>query len=154
MAKTTLVKTIVTAAIAATIVIQTLVSSASAGEGFFQKIGDGPKRFIRDIVTPNKVDPPAPAPAPAPARIPVQASTPAPVPVQASSPHFVATYRVDCRDAQTGADRADNTLEFSGPAASKEAFYDYIINLSHQKDFCQGNGDTSRVMKPGSGRFL
>jgi hypothetical protein len=150
MAKIILVKTIVMAAIAATIIIPTLVSSAAAGEGFFQKIGDGPKRVLQDIVTPNKVDPPAPVRAPGP----VQASVPAPVPVQASSPHFVATYRVDCRDAQTQADRADNTLQFSGPAASKEAFENYIINLSHEQDFCQGNGDTSRVMKPGSGRFL
>jgi hypothetical protein len=150
MAKIILVKTIVTAAIAATIIIPTLVSSAAAGEGFFQKIGDGPTRVLRDIVTPNKVDPPAPVRAP----VPVQATVPAPVPVQASSPHFVATYRVDCRDAQTQADRADNTLQFSGPAASKEAFENYIVNLSHKQDFCQGNGDTSRVMKPGSGRFL
>jgi hypothetical protein len=137
MTQTTLVKTIVRTTIAASIMISSLNSSAFAGEGFFEKIGDGPKRFVQDIFTPNSVDPPAPA------------SAPAPAPVN----KYTATLRVDCMDAQTGADRADNTITASSNVSTADA-RNYIINLANRSDLCQANGDTSRVTKPGSGRWM
>jgi hypothetical protein len=129
-------KSIVTAAIGAFLMIPHFASSATAGEGFFQKLGDGPKRVIQDIVTPNKVD----------------RSTPT-VPASAPVRHYSATYRVDCIDANTGRDRADNSITATSDA-SQAAAVNYILDLANRSDLCQANGDTSRITKPGSGRWM
>ena len=134
MTQVTLVKTIVKATIAASILIPSLTGSAFAGEGFFQKIGDGPKRVLQDIVTPNKVDP-------APAR-----SAPAPT-------QYSATMRVDCRDAQTGAPRADNTITAVSNVSQEDA-YNQILAITARSDICQANGDTTRVYVPGTFRWM
>jgi hypothetical protein len=110
---------------------------ATAGEGVFQKFGDGLRHGVEDILTPNKVDE---KPSTAPAN-------------SAPGPQYSATYRVDCRDAQTGADRADNTITATSPV-SEGAARAYILDLASKSDLCQANGDTSRVTKRGSGRWM
>ena len=132
MTQTSLVKTLVKATIAVCIMIP---GSAFAGEGFFQKIGDGPKRVVQDIFTPNSVDRPAPAPAPAPVA------------------QYSATLRVGCLDAQTGADRADNTITATSTVSTADAM-NYILNLANRSDLCQANGDTSRITRPGSAHWM
>jgi hypothetical protein len=117
--------------------IPSLTGSAFAGEGFFEKIGDGPKHFVQDIFTPNSVDRPAPAAAPAPAPV----------------AQYSATLRVGCLDAQTGADRADNTITATSTISTADAM-NYILNLANRSDLCQANGDTSRITRPGSARWM
>jgi hypothetical protein len=69
------------------------------------------------------------------------------------SPTYSVTYRVDCRDAITGADRADNTITVTSTVSVADAQNEVIRRLQ-SSDLCQANGDTSRVTKPGSGRWL
>jgi hypothetical protein len=107
-------------------------NEANACETVFCKIGDGPKRVIHDIFTPNKVDKPGTPAAVLPKR-------------------FSATYRVDCVDVDTGADRADTTITATSDV-SEDAARNYILNLASRSDLCQANGDTSRVAK--SGRWM
>jgi hypothetical protein len=137
MTQAAFVKTILKATVAASILIPSLTGSAFAGEGFFEKIGDGPKNRIREIFTPNKVESPAPAP--------IVVPTPANL--------YWVTYRVDCIDARTGTNRADNTVTQSSTVSRADAM-NIVLILSRQEDLCQANGDTSRVTKPGSGRWM
>ena len=105
---------------------------ASAGESVTDKFGDGLRHGIEDVLTPNKVDP-KPAPSP-------------------PAPRYSATYRVDCIDSRTGADRADNTI--TATAASVEAARSAIIEQYTRSDLCQANGDKSRITRAGSGRWM
>jgi hypothetical protein len=123
-----------TAGFATTFAILATADIATAGEGVFQKFGDGLRHGVEDILTPNKVDKPA---------------QPASPPV----PQYSATYRVDCLDAQTGADRADNTITATSPI-SEAAARAYILDLASKADLCEANGDTTRVTKRGSGRWI
>jgi hypothetical protein len=136
MTQVSLVKTVVRATIAASIMIPGLTGSAFACESVFCKIGDGPKRVVQDIVTPNKVDPPAPA-------------RPAAVPVST----YAAVLRGDCMDAQTGAPRADNTITTYSNLSEIDAEH-IAIAIAARSDICQANGDTTRVLVPGSLRWL
>jgi hypothetical protein len=71
----------------------------------------------------------------------------------ASAPNGVAvSYRVDCRDRDTGADRADTTVTVAAP--THDAAVAAILQKAQTSDLCQSNGDLSRVTVPGSGRFL
>jgi hypothetical protein len=118
-----------------TMLTLTSISSIGfAGENVFQKIGDGPRREIEDIVTPNKIDKPSQR-APAPQK------------------RFSATYRVLCMDATTGADRADNTITAYSTVSEEDAM-NVISQQVRLKDICQANGDTSRVTKPGTGYWM
>ena len=79
-------------------------TSVSAGEGFFEKIGDGPRHAVEGLVQhPQRI-------------FPVcwgsdRCDDPAkPAPTTVATPSFTVTFRVDCKDAVTGADRADNPI--------------------------------------------
>jgi hypothetical protein len=117
------------------VVLLTFVAGASAFacESVFCKIGDGPKRVIQDIVTPNKVDQ-------GPARA-------------APAVKYSATLRIDCQDAQTGAPRADNTITVVSNVSQQDA-ENQILAITGRSDICQANGDTTRVSIPGTARWM
>jgi hypothetical protein len=131
---------------------------AYAGEGFFQKIGDGWKKgnwvpgipsvrpqTVQEVIFPVCWGSPQDCRDDANKRI----QTVAP----GGTPSFVSvSYRVDCRDRDTGADRADNTV--TATAKTRDAAVAEIERLARSSDLCQGNGDLSRVTVPGSGRYL
>jgi hypothetical protein len=131
-----LVEAIVKTTIAASIMFPCLAGNALAGEGFFDKIGDGPKRVLQDIVTPNRVDPPAPQ-----------------RPMQTPVARYAATMRVDCMDAQTGAPRGDNTITAVSNISLQDA-QSQIFAANEKRDICQANGDTTRVYIPGTFRWM
>jgi len=71
----------------------------------------------------------------------------------ASTSNWVmVSYQVDCRDRYTGADRADNTITVQAP--TREEAVATIEQQERTGDLCQANGDSSRVTKPGTGRYL
>lgn len=70
-----------------------------------------------------------------------------PVPSQ-----IAVSYRVDCKDRDTGADRADTTITIAAP--TREAAVTAINQEAQSRDLCQSNGDLSRITVPGSGRFM
>lgn len=69
-----------------------------------------------------------------------------------TSTWVTVSYRVDCRDRDTWADRADSTITVQAPTRA-----DALAAIEQQEqisDLCQANGDLSRVTKPGTGRYL
>lgn len=62
------------------------------------------------------------------------------------------TYRVNCRDSNSGADRAYSTVTVT--KWSHEAAVAEISHMIRTRDLCQSNGDQTRVTVPGSGRLL
>ena len=111
-----------------------IASSTYAGEGFFQKIGDGWRngdwlpRYTGPKATPART-----APSGAPNTVSV-------------------SYRVNCRDRDTGADRADNTLTVAAP--TRDAAVAVIEQALQTRDIRQDSGDLSRVSVPGTGHYL
>jgi hypothetical protein len=77
----------------------------------------------------------------------------APVHVIVPEPTFLVTYRVDCRDAFTGADRADATVTVTSKVSTEDARNE-VLRQVQSSDLCQASGDMSRVTKPGTGRWL
>jgi hypothetical protein len=67
-------------------------------------------------------------------------------------PPFSVTYRVECKDKATGASRATSTVTIS--ASTRQAAVNDIERMIRTGDVCQGNGDSSRMTVPGSGRYL
>jgi hypothetical protein len=130
---------------------------AHAGEGFFQKIGDGWKKgkWIPGIpnVRPQTVQEvlfPVCWGHPQDCR---ESAKPAGGPSQRVPEAWVSvSYRVDCRDRDTGADRADNTVTVTAP--TRDQAVARIEELARTSDLCQANGDLSRITVPGSGRYL
>jgi hypothetical protein len=118
---------------AACVLFPALTASAFAGEGFFQKIGDGPKRVIQDIITPESVD---------------NGKGGASLHVQ-----FVATMRVDCQDAQTGVPRGDNTITAISHISQQDAA-NQVFAANDRVPLCQQNGDTTRIAIPGTFRWM
>lgn len=124
-------------------------TSVQAGEGFLQKFGDGLRHTVESVVK-NPVE-----------ALPVCWGQPQncrgedkkTAQVKVAPQTFSATYRVDCIDAVTGADRADNTITATSTVSLDEARNE-IIRRYQTSDLCQANGDTSRITKPGSGRWL
>ena|ERR1700682_1404773 len=73
--------------------------------------------------------------------------------INAGGPPLVSvSYRVDCRDRDTGASRADSTITVTAP--TRAAAVAEIEQTIRSSDICQGNGDFSRITVPGSGRYL
>jgi hypothetical protein len=66
---------------------------------------------------------------------------------------YSVSFRVRCKDAQTGANRADTTLTVTS-TVSREAAVQEVLRQYETTDLCQSNGDTSRVMVPNSGEWL
>lgn len=62
------------------------------------------------------------------------------------------TYRVNCRDRDTGADRAYSTVTATG--WTRRAALAQISRMIETNDLCQANGDQTRITVPGSGRLL
>jgi hypothetical protein len=73
--------------------------------------------------------------------------------VPVAAPVYYASFRVDCVDVTTGAPRADSDVTVSSPV-SRDAAVAEINRLYATTDLCQGNGDTTRRMVAGSGRFI
>jgi hypothetical protein len=107
---------------------------AYAGEGFFQKIGDG---WRNGDWLPRYTGPKA---------------TPAASAPSSTANRVSVSYRVDCRDRDTGGDRADNTLTVAAP--TREAAVAAIEQALRTRDICQDSGDLSRISVPGTGRYL
>jgi hypothetical protein len=137
------------------------VGPATAGEGFFEKIGDGWKKghWVPNLpdVKPQTVQEVlfpvcwgSPQDCRDDARRNQKAGTGG---AQTQQVALVSvSYRVDCRDRNTGRDRADSTVTVT--ASSRQAAVAEIERLARAQDLCQGNGDQSRVTVPGSGRYL
>jgi Repeat of unknown function (DUF5648) len=110
-------------------------------EGFFEKMGDGPAKFFglksREDSNTQKGQ-----------GVPTQSNT-----SSVGIPRYSATYRVDCQDALTKADRADDTITATSFISEDDA-RNYILNIANKTDLCQANGDKSRVTKAGTGRWM
>lgn len=124
--------------------------TAQAGEGFFQKIGDGWKNVIPKVQlkSPQELLPVCWG-SPQECRDDNQRNGTQTHQAQA---RVSVSYRVDCRDRDTGRDRADNTVTVSAP--TRAAAVAEIERLARTTELCQANGDSSRVTVPGSGRYL
>jgi hypothetical protein len=107
---------------------------AYAGEGFFDKIGDGWRNgdWLPRYTGPKGAPPQTAAAGPA--------NT------------VSVSYRVNCRDRDNGADRADNTLTVAAP--TREAAVAQIEQALRTTDICQDSGDLSRVEVLGTGHYL
>ncbi len=120
---------------------------AHACESVFCKIGDGPRHVVEGVVAhPQRIFPPC------------WGSDRCDDPAKAGptqGPHPSKRAKLiseDCKDAVTGADRADNTTRPS--SISLDEARNEIIRRYQTADLCQANGDTSRITKPGSGRWM
>jgi hypothetical protein len=148
------------AASALTIIPETKV--AQAGEGFFQKIGDGWRKgnwvpglpdvkpqTWQEVVIPVCWGSPQNCRGEAQKAAAGKGHPP-------SAPIYSVTFRVDCIDKDNGRDRGDSTTTFSSAKSEDEA-RQVALNTYRSSDLCQidpNYRDASRVMKPGSGRFI
>ena len=137
-----------------------LISPAApvhAGNGFFEKIGDGwkhgkwvpgiphvkPKTW-QEVIFPVCWG--SPQDCRDDAKKQDQRTSGGPQPLVSVS------YRVNCRDRDTGGNRADSTVTVT--ASTRAGAVAEIERLARSTDLCQGTGDLSRVTIPGSGRYL
>jgi hypothetical protein len=119
---------------------------AYAGEGFFEKIGNGPRNVVVGIIEhPQRIFPPCWGSD--------RCDNPSETTATAQRPYYSVSFRVDCVDAVTGADRADNTVTVTSPVSIDDA-RNTVMQSYQTTDLCQANGDRSRRMVPGSGRWL
>jgi hypothetical protein len=117
---------------------------ALAGEGVFQKIGDGWKKghWLPGLDWPGKDQPQQPQ------------SKPSSPPTRVGELYQI-TYRVDCRDRQTGRDAGDETLTITSPHSYPHAEALARSEVENRNVcFNPAWGDRDRVMVPGSGRTL
>ncbi|MEA2918597.1 MAG: hypothetical protein QOJ15_10678 [Bradyrhizobium sp.] len=130
-----------------------------AGEGFFEKIGDGWRKGtwvpgIPDVKpqTLQEVIFPVCWGSPQDCRDDAKKNNTSRAAGQQVATVVSVTYMVDCIDATDGADRADSVVTVS--ASTRQAAVAEIERLKQTTDLCQGNGDLSRVTKRGTGRYL
>jgi hypothetical protein len=88
---------------------------------------------LRDLVTPNNVESGRPPPS-------------------TSVIKFKAQYRVDCKNTFTN--RVDDSTITAYSEISVDDAKRYILDRLGNTDLFQNDGDTSRVMIAGSGRWL
>lgn|SRR5262249_52452304 len=132
--------------------------AAHAGEGFFQKIGDG---WRKGKWVPGLPD------------VKPQTWQEVVFPICWGSPHdcrgeadkkagqahpllYSVTFRVDCIDADNGRDRGDSTSTFTSSKSIDDA-QQKALDAYNSSDLCQidpNYRDSSRNMRPGSGRFV
>ena len=130
------------------------VQTAHAGEGFFQKIGDGWRK--------GKWIPGLPDIKPQTWQefvFPICWGSPQDCRDDADKkvgpghpPLYSVTFRVDCVDADNGWDRGDSTTTFTSSKSIDDA-KQAALNAYNSSDLCQidpNYRDASRVMKPGS----
>jgi hypothetical protein len=134
---------------------------AHAGEGFFEKIGDGWRKGkwvpgVPDIKPQTWQEVVFPICWGSPQNCRGEAEKTAARPGQPPPPLFAATFRVDCIDKDNGRDRGDSTSTFTSSASLDEARR-AALNAYNSSDLCQidpNYRDASRITKPGSGRFM
>jgi hypothetical protein len=135
--------------------------TALAGEGFFEKIGDGWRkgewvRGLPDVKPQTWQEVLFPICWGSPQDCRGEAEKTASKPGQPVPPLYSATFRVDCIDRDNGRDRGDSTSTFTS-AKSLDDAKQAATNAYNSSDLCQVDPnyrDASRVMKPGSGRFI
>jgi hypothetical protein len=145
-------------AVASTVVATSGFHSAHAGEGFFEKIGDGwrtgkwvpglpdikPKTW-QEVVFPICWGSPQDCRGEAEGKA-----------GPGHPPLYSATFRVDCVDAANGRDRGDSTITYTSSKSIDDA-RQQATNAYSSSDLCQADPnykDPSRITKPGSGRFV
>lgn len=134
---------------------------AQAGEGFFEKIGDGWRQGkwvpgVPDIKPQTWQEVVFPICWGSPQDCRGEAEKTESRPGQPSPPLYAATFRVDCIDKDNGRDRGDSTSTFTSRASLDEA-RQAALNAYNSSDLCQidpNYRDASRITKPGSGRFM
>ena len=137
------------------------VPVAHAGEGFFQKIGDGWRKGqwapgIPDVKPQTWQEVIFPICWGSPQDCRGEAEKSVSKPGQPIPPLYSATFRVDCIDRDNGRDRGDFTTTFTSGKSLEDA-RQTALNAYHSSDLCQidpNYKDASRIMKQGSGRFL
>jgi hypothetical protein len=132
-------------------------SAAHAGEGFFEKIGDGWRKGewvpgVPDVKPKTWQEVVFPICWGSPQDCREGAKNKNQQATGGAQPLVSISYRVDCRDRDTGGDRADSTITVT--ASTRQAATAEVERLAHTTDLCQGSGDRSRVTVPGSGRYL
>jgi hypothetical protein len=146
------------AACALAAVIAPAIPSAQAGEGFFEKIGDGWRKGewlpgVPDVKPQTWQEVIFPICWGSPQDCRGKAETKA---GPNHPPLYSVTFRVDCVDTGNGRDRGDSTTTFTSSKSVDDA-KQAALNAYNSSDLCQidpNYRDASRVMKPGSGRFL
>jgi hypothetical protein len=146
----------------ALVVAMPVTQVAQAGEGFFQKIGDGWRKGkwvpgLPDVKpqTWQEVVFPICWGSPQDCRGEAE-KTAAGKGRPLSSPLYSVTFRVDCIDKDDGRDRGDSTTTFSSAKSADDA-RQAALNAYNSSDLCQADPnyrDASRVTKPASGRFI
>jgi hypothetical protein len=138
-----------------------LTHGARAGEGFFQKIGDGWRKgkwvpglpdvkpqTWQEVVFPICWGSPQDCRGEAQQTASKQGVPPPPL--------YSVTFRVDCIDADNGRDRGDSTTTFTSSKSEDDA-RQAAVNAYKSSDLCQYDPnyrDRSRITRTGSGRFI
>jgi hypothetical protein len=134
---------------------------AQAGEGFFEKIGDGWRKGkwvpgLPDVKPQTWQEVVFPICWGSPQNCRGEAEKTVSRPGQPLPPLYAATFRVDCIDRDNGRDRGDSTSIYTSMKSLDEA-RQAALNAYNSSDLCQidpNYRDASRLMKPGSGRFI
>jgi hypothetical protein len=135
--------------------------AAHAGEGFFEKIGDGWRKGkwvpgLPDVKPQTWQEVVFPVCWGSPQDCRGEAQRTASKPGQPPPPLYSATFRVDCIDRDNGRDRGDSTSTYTSGKSLEDA-RQAALNAYKSSDLCQidpNYKDESRIMKPGSGRFI
>jgi hypothetical protein len=145
-----------TCAVAAVTIPATHV--AQAGEGFFQKIGDGWRKGkwvpgVPDVKPQTWQEVVFPICWGSPQDCRGEADKKA---GQGHPPLYSVTFRVDCFDTENGRDRGDSTTTFTSSKSVDDA-KQKALDAYNSSDLCQidpNYRDASRIMRRGSGRFV
>jgi len=139
-----------------------VATQVNAGEGFFDKIGDGWKQgkwvpgipsvkpqTLQEVIFPICWGNPQNCRDSDETKETRKQGQPA-------SPVYEASFRVDCTDKYNGRNRGDSTI-FVRSSTSIEDAKSKALDAYRTSDLCQVDPnyqDRSRVMVPGSGRFI
>ena len=134
---------------------------AHAGEGFFEKIGDGWRKGkwipgLPDVKPQTWQEVVFPICWGSPQDCRGEAEKTVSKPGQRPPLLYSATFRVDCIDRDNQRDRGDSTITYTSGKSLEDA-RQAALNAYHSSDLCQIDPnyiDASRITKPGSGRFI